>query len=153
MEQQKTRKLTKTRIITRNINAKASSTFRQICENIRQRLQNKEGNPLPFDRSLELEQLDKLIAFIDQKPKRIYWANKSIQIADAELQLRSNYLSWNQREWEKWQHILSKLQYALKEINRLSTNAIRRAYYQKRKEENAKFYQQISTLIRVSKTN
>jgi hypothetical protein len=107
-----THKLTETQLIIKKINNKAASSFIDNCERLRQTLQRREKYPLPLDRSLELGQLDKLMSYIAQQPKTLYWINKSLNIAQAELQNRSKYLNWNKDEWKKWTRILTFLQHS-----------------------------------------
>jgi hypothetical protein len=143
-----THKLTETQIIIRRINNKAASSFIDNCERLRQTLQRKEKYPLPLDRSLELEQLDKLMSHIAQQPKALYWIKKSLNIAQAELQNRSKYLNWNKDEWKRWTKILNFLQNKVDEIDKKCQNFKRRVYYHKAKEQNGDIH---SKSIMVSK--
>jgi hypothetical protein len=88
-----THRLTETQLIIRRINNKAATSFIDNCDRLRQALQRREKYPLPLDRSLELEQLDKLMSYIAQQPKTLYWTKRSLKIAQTELQNRSKYLN------------------------------------------------------------
>jgi hypothetical protein len=110
--------LTETQIIIRRVNNKAASSFIENCDKLKQTLQRREKYPLPLDRSLELEQLDKLMSHIAQQPKTLYWINRSLNIAQTELQNITKYLNWNKDEWKRWTKILNFLQTKAYEIDR-----------------------------------
>jgi hypothetical protein len=131
-----THTLTGTQLIIRRINNKAASSFTDNCDNLRQTLQRREKYPLPLNRSLELEQLDKLMSHIAQQPKTLYWIKKSLKIAQIELHNRSKYLNWNKEEWKRWTKITNFLQTKVDEIDRKCQNFKRRIYYHKAKEQN-----------------
>ncbi len=131
-----THTLTETQLIIRRINKRAASSLIHNCDRVRQMLQRREKYPLPLNRSLELEQLDKLMSYIAQQPKTLYWTKRSLKTAQTELQNRSKYLNWNKDEWKRWTRILNFLQTNLNEIDRKSRNLKNRVYYHKTKQRN-----------------
>jgi hypothetical protein len=131
-----THTLTEIQLTIRKINRRAAVIFTHNCDRLRQTLQRREKYPLPLDRSLELEQLDKLMSYIAQQPKTLYWTKRSLKTAQKELQNKSKYLNWNKEEWKKWTKILNFLQTNLNEIDRKSRNLKNRVYYHNTKQRN-----------------
>ncbi len=148
-----THTLTETQLIIRRINNKAASSFIDNCDKLRQTLQRREKQPKPLDRSLELEQIDKLMSHIAQQPKTLYWIKRSLNIAQIELQNRSKYLNWNKDEWRRWTKILNFLQDKIKEIDRKCQNLKNKVYYQKVKERNGNIHHKSILVSRPTENN
>ena len=64
-----THTLTEIQLTIKKINKRAAVIFTHNCDILRQTLQRREKYPLPLDRSLELQQLEKLMSYIAQQQK------------------------------------------------------------------------------------